>query len=72
MEYGRNIVVKGVGKASSRPDLIVISFDLDSFSKSYDKAMSLAFDKYIFRKYWHLIEKRLRLSASMSEQSTSM
>ncbi len=53
MEYGRNIVVKGVGKASSRPDLIVISFDLDSFSKSYDKAMSLAFDKYIFRKYRH-------------------
>lgn len=45
MEYGRNIVVKGVGKACSRPDLIVISLDLDSVSKSYDKAMSLASDK---------------------------
>ena len=45
MEYGRNIVVKGVGKASTRPDLIVISLDLDSFSENYDKAMSIASDK---------------------------
>ena len=45
MEYGRNIVVKGVGKASKRPDLIVINLDLDSFSKSYEKAMSIASEK---------------------------
>ena len=45
MEYGRNIVVKGVGKASKRPDLIVINLDLDSFSKSYEKAMSIASKK---------------------------
>lgn len=42
MEKNRTIVVKGVGKASVRPDWIVISLKLDSFCKAYDKAIALA------------------------------
>ena len=42
MEKNRTIVVKGVCKASVRPDWIVINLKLDSFCKAYDKAMALA------------------------------
>ena len=38
----RTITVKGVGKASARPDYVVISMTLESNHKDYDKAMSIA------------------------------
>lgn len=45
MEKNRTIVIKGVGKVSVRPNWIVISLQLESFCKAYDKAMALAQEK---------------------------
>ena len=38
----RTITVKGVGKASVKPDYIVLSIYLNSFNSAYDKAMKIA------------------------------
>lgn len=38
----RTITVKGIGKASARPDLIVISMSLETRDRQYDEAMNLA------------------------------
>lgn len=38
----KTITVKGIGKASARPDYVVISMILESSHKDYDKAMSIA------------------------------
>lgn len=38
----RTITVKGIGKASAKPDTIVITISVDSRDKIYDKAMELA------------------------------
>ncbi len=41
----REITVKGVGRVSAAPDLIVLSMKLESHDYSYDKAMNKASDK---------------------------
>lgn len=38
----RTITVKGIGKASAKPDLVVLSLSLESKDLNYDKAMDLA------------------------------
>ncbi len=38
----RTITVKGIGKASARPDLVVLSMNLESINKDYEKAMETA------------------------------
>ncbi|MCM1313729.1 MAG: SIMPL domain-containing protein [Roseburia sp.] len=40
----RTITVKGIGRASARPDTVVLSMSLDSRDKDYDKAMEIAAD----------------------------
>lgn len=40
----RTITVKGIGKASAKPDYVVLSMNLGSNHKDYDKAMSMAAD----------------------------
>jgi len=40
----RTITVKGIGRASAKPDYVVISMTLESNNKDYNKAMSLAAD----------------------------
>jgi len=39
---GRTITVKGIGKASAKPDYVVIGMDLSSQDMDYDKALALA------------------------------
>lgn len=41
----RTIKVKGVGKISIKPDLIVVSMNLETIDKEYDKAMELSAKK---------------------------
>lgn len=41
----KTITIKGVGKASVKPDLIVVTMRLETEDKEYDKAMKLAGDK---------------------------
>lgn len=38
----RTITVKGVGRASAKPDLVVLSMDMETVAKEYDKAMEYA------------------------------
>jgi len=38
----RTITVKGIGKASVKPDQVEIRFSLEAKDKNYDKAMTLA------------------------------
>ena len=38
----RTITVKGIGKASAKPDYVVFSMTLESKHKDYDKAMDMA------------------------------
>lgn len=38
----KTITVKGIGRASARPDYIVISMNLEAADKMYDEAMALA------------------------------
>lgn len=40
----RTITVKGIGKASAKPDYVVLSMTLESKHKDYDKAMDMAAD----------------------------
>ena len=40
----RTITVKGIGRASAKPDTVVISMSLDSRAMDYDKAMEIAAD----------------------------
>jgi len=40
----RTITVKGIGRATAKPDTVVISMSLDSRDKEYDKAMEIAAD----------------------------
>ena len=40
----KTITVKGIGKVSAKPDYVVISMELESKHKNYDKAMSIAAD----------------------------
>lgn len=40
----RTITVKGIGRASAKPDTVVISMSLDSRAMDYDKAMEIAID----------------------------
>lgn len=40
----RTITVKGIGRASARPDLVVLSMTLECKHKDYDKAMEMAAD----------------------------
>lgn len=40
----RTITVKGIGKASAKPDYVVFSMTLESKHKDYDKAMDMAAD----------------------------
>ena len=37
----RTITVKGIGKASAKPDYVVLSMTLESKHKDYDKAMDM-------------------------------
>lgn len=41
----KTITVKGVGRASTRPDTVVLSLQLESRSMQYDRAMDAAADK---------------------------
>lgn len=41
----RTITIKGVGKVSVKPDLIVVSIRLETENKEYDKTMELASEK---------------------------
>ena len=41
----KTITVKGVGKVSVKPDLIVVSMTLTSEDKEYEKTMELAAEK---------------------------
>ena len=38
----RTITVKGIGKASAKPDYVVLSMTLESNHMDYDKAMDLS------------------------------
>lgn len=38
----RTITVKGIGRATAKPDTVVISMSLDSRAMDYDKAMEIA------------------------------
>ena len=38
----RTITVKGIGKVSTKPDLVVLSLEMVSKDKEYDKAMDSA------------------------------
>ncbi len=38
----RTITVKGIGRASARPDYVVLSMSLESKNMNYDRAMELA------------------------------
>lgn len=38
----KTITVKGVGKASAKPDFVVLSMELESQNKNYESAMNLA------------------------------
>lgn len=40
----KTITVKGIGKVSAKSDYVVISVELESKHKNYDKAMSFAAD----------------------------
>lgn len=40
----RTITVKGIGKASAKPDYVVLSMTLESRHRDYDKAMDMAAD----------------------------
>ena len=40
----RTITIKGIGRASAKPDTVVISMSLDSRAMDYDKAMEIATD----------------------------
>ena len=40
----RTITVKGIGRASAKPDTVVISMSLDSRAMDYDGAMEIAAD----------------------------
>ena len=40
----RTITVKGIGRASAKPDTVVISMSLDSRAMDYDRAMEIAAD----------------------------
>ena len=40
----KTITVKGIGKATAKPDYVEISMELESNHKNYDKAMSIAAD----------------------------
>lgn len=40
----KTITVKGIGKATAKPDYVEISMELESKHKNYDKAMSIAAD----------------------------
>ena len=42
---GRTITVKGMGRASAKPDYVVLSMILESTDKEYDKAMGIASDR---------------------------
>ena len=41
----RTITVKGIGRATAKPDTVVLSMSLDSSALEYDKAMEIASDK---------------------------
>ena len=41
----RTITVKGTGNASARPDYIILSLNIETLSKTYDRAMSEAAEK---------------------------
>ena len=43
----KTITVKGIGKATAKPDLIVISMALDSQDMEYEKAMEKASDSIV-------------------------
>lgn len=36
----RTITVKGTGNVSARPDYIILSLNIETLSKTYDRAMS--------------------------------
>lgn len=38
----RTITVKGIGKASARPDYVMLTMELEAKDKEYDKAMDIA------------------------------
>ena len=38
----RTITVKGTGNVSARPDYIILSLNIETLSKTYDRAMSEA------------------------------
>lgn len=41
----RTITVKGTGKVSARPDYIILSLNIETLSKTYDRAMSEAAER---------------------------
>ena len=41
----RTITVKGTGYVSARPDYIILSLNIETLSKTYDRAMSEAAEK---------------------------
>ena len=43
----RTITVKGVGKATVKPDQVVIRMNFETKDKSYDRAMSLAAEQVL-------------------------
>lgn len=38
----RSITIKGIGRATAKPDTVVLSMSLDSCSLKYDEAMDIA------------------------------
>ena len=50
----RTITVKGIGKASAKPDYVVLSMTLESNHMDYDKAMDMA-ASHIPVSYTHLL-----------------
>ena len=41
----RTITVKGTGNVSARPDYIILSLNIETLSKTYDRAMSEAAER---------------------------
>ena len=41
----KTITVKGIGKVSAKPNLIVVSLNLESEDKDYEKTMNLSAEK---------------------------
>ena len=41
----RTITVKGTGNVSARPDYIILSLNIETLSKTYDRAMSEATER---------------------------